>query len=364
MNDPNDNRFLLRQLPVAPRLVMALFLLSAGLGYFSALVQLHFQGAAAGNHLPGPDETVAIYHGHAGSGQLERLLTSDESKPFNGSGSMRAAFTTRSGGWVRALKQKCKELNRDANEPEALQQASAELCRERDGERKAVLAWIRADSERKKSYDDDSFALPADLAGQAITPKYVSEDTKTIKIQSIFTDRCVRCHSESTGGNASNFPLDSFEHLREYCEAEPAGGGMSLPKLAQTTHVHLLGFAMLYGLSGVIFSLTSYPGWLRFVLAPLPLLAQLVDISFWWLARIDPIFAKGIIYTGGVVATAFGLQIVLSLFNLFGRRGKMILVLVLLGGALAAAEIDMRVIEPYLSNERTSGAVAPSPAVD
>ena len=143
MNDPNDNRLLLRQLPVAPRLVMALFLLSAGLGYFSALVQLHFQGAAAGNHLPGPDETVATYHGHGGESQLERLLTSDESKPFNGSGSMRAAFTTRSGGWVRALKQKCKELNRDAKEPEALQQASAELCRERDGERKAVLAWIR-----------------------------------------------------------------------------------------------------------------------------------------------------------------------------------------------------------------------------
>ena len=42
----------------------------------------------------------------------------------------------------------------------------------------------------------------------------------------------------------------------------------------------------------------------------------------------------------------------------------MILVLLLLGGALAAAEIDMRVIEPYLSNERTSGASTPSPAVD
>ena len=30
--------------------------------------------------------------------QFERLLVTDESKPFNGSGSMRAAFTTRSAG--------------------------------------------------------------------------------------------------------------------------------------------------------------------------------------------------------------------------------------------------------------------------
>src|SRR5262245_40016052 len=36
-------RFVLRNLTLAPRLVIAIFLVSVGVGYFSALVQLHFQ---------------------------------------------------------------------------------------------------------------------------------------------------------------------------------------------------------------------------------------------------------------------------------------------------------------------------------
>jgi hypothetical protein len=356
MNDLADDRFSLRQLPLVPRLVLSLFLLSAGLGYFSALVQLHFQGAVAGSHLPGPDETVTTYHGRQGTSQIERLLVSDESKPFNGSGSMRAAFTTRSGGWSRNIREKAKELNLNPTDAASLQRARSELRKERDGEREAVLAWIRSDADPKKAYDEDGFVLPPALAGHLITPKYLNDDTKTVKVQSILTDRCVRCHSESTGGAASNFPLDSFERVRGYCEVEVAGGGMSLPKLAQTTHVHLLGFAMLYGLSGLILSFTSYPGWLRFLLAPLPLLAQLVDISFWWLGRIDPIFARGIVYTGGIVAAGFGLQIVLSLFNMFGGKGRLILVLLLIGAVLAGFQLDLRVIEPYLSNEKMGGS--------
>jgi hypothetical protein len=365
MNDLRDDRFSLRQLPLVPRLVLSLFLLSAGLGYFSALVQLHFQGAVAGSHLPGPEETVATYHGRQGLSQIERLLVSDESKPFNGSGSMRAAFTTRSGGWPRNIREKAKELNLNPGEATSLQKARSELRQERDGEREAVLAWIRSDADRKKAYDEDGFALPPTLAGHPITPKYVNDDTKTVKVQSILTDRCARCHSESTGGPASNFPLDSFERVKEYCEVETVGGGMSLPKLAQTTHVHLLGFALLYGMSGLILSFTSYPGWLRFLLAPLPLLAQLADISCWWLARIDPVFAKAIVYTGGIVAAGFGLQIVLSLFNMFGRKGRLVLAILFLGAVLACLQLDLRVIEPYLSNEKLGGTtVAPSGVVE
>jgi hypothetical protein len=55
---------------------------------------------------------------------------------------------------------------------------------------------------------------------------------------------------------------------------------VSLKKLAQTTHVHLLGFGLLYGLTGLILTFTSYPGWLRGLLGPLPLVAQVGDIGF------------------------------------------------------------------------------------
>src|SRR5262245_39161669 len=88
----SSTRFVLRDLSLPSRLVVALFLVSVGLGYFSALVQLHFQLATAGNLLPGQRETIDAYHGRAGISQLERLLRADESQPFNGTGSMRQAF--------------------------------------------------------------------------------------------------------------------------------------------------------------------------------------------------------------------------------------------------------------------------------
>ena len=75
--------------------------------------------------------------------------------------------------------------------------------------------------------------------------------------------------------------------------SDPAARGMSLSKLAQTTHVHMLGFSMLYGLTGLLFAFTSYPVFVRVLIAPLPLLAQIIDISFWWLARLDEPYGPG-----------------------------------------------------------------------
>src|SRR5438128_2009626 len=94
----------LRDLSLPVRVVLAAFLISVGLGYFSAMIQLHFQHAKPGEFMPGPDEAAAAYGlGKGKQSQLVRVLTSDVSKPFNGSGSMRPAFTTQSAGWVRVL---------------------------------------------------------------------------------------------------------------------------------------------------------------------------------------------------------------------------------------------------------------------
>jgi hypothetical protein len=94
---------------------------------------------------------------------------------------------------------------------------------------------------------------------------------------------------------------------------------MSLAKLAQTTHVHLLGLAVLYGLTGLIFSFTSYSNRARVLFGPLPLVAQLGDIGCWWLARLDPVFAQAILITGGLVALGLAIHILGSLWDLFRR---------------------------------------------
>ncbi len=359
---PPAPRAALRHLPLAARLTLALFLLSTGIGYASALVQLHFQHATPGSALPTPDDAERIFHGPRGkpASQLERLLNGDEKAAFNGTGSMAAAFTTRSGKWAKAVERHAKKAGAD---PAA---AEAELRRERDGERLALLAWV-ASGAPKAAYDADAFPLPAPLAGQPVTDDYVTEaegGARAAKVKSILADRCVRCHTanDPEDAKAGEYPLQTYEQLKPRV-TPAASGAMSLTKLAQTTHVHLLGFSMLYGLTGLILAFSSYPAALRVVLCPLPLLAQVVDISFWWLARLPephgPEFARLIVYSGSVVAVGLLLHIVLGLFDLFGAKGKFVLVL-LFGAAVAGGLAVHRsgAVDRYLSQEQAGTGAA------
>jgi len=119
--------------------------------------------------------------------------------------------------------------------------------------------------------------------------------------------------------------------------------------------VHLLGFAVLYGLTGLIFALLPYPAWLRIILAPAPLILQVFDISFWWLARLDapmgPIFAKGIMATGGLVAMSLGGQIVLGLWGLFPGKARYLVVAALALAGLFGLGGKVLVVDPYLAKE-------------
>jgi hypothetical protein len=363
MTDPTCPRtFVLRDLPLAARLTLALFLMSVGIGYFSALVNLHFQSASPGEPMPTDEDVVRDYHGKSNMSQLERLLTAHPNLPFNGQGSMRSAFTKRkASGWKTAVKNKAKEMSKDRDQPLDPDKAAdlvaieKEVQRDLDGERLAVIGWVR-DGTKKDAYEDNHFPLTGNLAKLPITPKFVEEENgqRFAKVKSIIDARCVRCHSESAGGAGSEFPLDTFEEIVGYTTSE-GPTGKSLTKLALTTHVHLLGFAMLYGLTGLVLAFSSYPRALRVVLCPLPLLAQLVDIAFWWLARLEapqgPQFAQAIRISGGVVGGALFLQIVLGLWNLFGKTGKTVLILLALSALGGGYLLHKGIINPYLLQE-------------
>lgn len=348
--DTPPARFTLRTLTLPARLTIAAFLVSVGVGYFSALVQLHFQQATPGKLLPAADDAANAYYGRTGLSQFERLLVNDEGKPFNGGGSMRQTFTSKSAGWRRAISKRAKENKID------LRRAEEQLRSEREGERLALLDWVRAGADRD-AFEQNNHVLAAPLTSHPITKDYTdlgADGTMRVKVASIMEARCARCHGADKTGAAAQFPLETWEHVHAYCEVETTEGGVSLKKLAQTTHVHLLGFAMLYGLTGLIVTLTSYPGWVRFVLGPSALLAQIVDIGFWWLGRADPSFARAIVFTGSCVALCLFLQVALSLFNLFGRTGRVVLVCLILAGGAGGYAVKERVIDPYMAKEALS----------
>jgi hypothetical protein len=363
MNDPSAcSRFCLRDLSLPARVVLAAFLISVGVGYFSALVQLHFQVASPGELLPTVEDTTTAYHGDvAQRSALERVLTADERKPFNGKGSMRVAFFRESAGWEPALRKMAKKLESETKVKPDPDMVERELRKERELEIEGLLHWIRTGAKAAE-YEADEICfkvneVPDPLRGLRISNPFVDSaqnGDQTIHVKTIIKRRCVRCHTPTGDSSAADAPLATYEEVHAYLRPEHRGG-MGLARLAQTTHVHLLGFAMLYGLTGLLFALTSYPRWVRLSVAPLPLIAQLIDIGCWWLARVDPTYAHLIAVTGGIVAAGLGIHIVFTTFSLFGRVGRGVLAILLIAAACGGYLLVDKVIGPYLNHEKALG---------
>jgi hypothetical protein len=335
-------RFTLRSFPLSVRLTLAAFLCAVGVGYGAALVQVHFQDSPNGKLLPDGNDLVHKFNGEQNPAKrvstLERLLHTPENDdvPFTGQGSMVRAFTDKSAGWKSELRKR----------PEA------EVRAEREAEREALLAWVKGGVNRT-DYDADRFACPPTQADKPVTKEFLNDDG-TIKIRSLFTERCVRCHApDGDDQKAAKFPLAKYEQIKVYAKVDT--GAMSLPSLAQSTHTHLLSFAMLFCLTGVIFGLSSYPVWLRVPLAPLVLVAQVGEIACWWLGRIEGptgVFcAKMVLVMGGFVGMGLMVQIVLGLFDLFGAVGRMVLVVLLIAAGIVVGVLKQQVIDPQLKHE-------------
>jgi mono/diheme cytochrome c family protein len=243
------------------------------------------------------------------------------------------------------------------------------LLDEREGDRRAMIAWINAAPEiRKQGYQEDRFPLPPELVGKPMSAGYKANGSG-VHVRSLIRDRCTRCHGP--GGDRSDIPLKTYEQITKYLPAGvmvvekggwiPSGRQISLEKLTQSTHAHLLSFAMLFALTGIIFAHTGYPGVVRAVIAPGVLVAQVADVSCWWLARLPveqggPVFAYCILGTGTLVATGLGLQIVLSLFSLYGRAGRVALVLLFAAALGLGGAVYVKVVRPHLEREKEAKA--------
>lgn len=372
-------RFTLRDLPLAAKLVLSVFLVAVGVGYFSALVQLHLQHSSKeGEPLPTPADVVEVFAGLKKAdprnpvgrsvSKLEQLVMAPaEGRPFNGSGSMSPAFFQKDDGEYN------KQLKAGRNK--------AELDAEREGERLFVRAWIHTKTEAQgDAFRDDRLVIPEGMAGRPVTPKYLTDDQGAVKVRSILIERCARCHAK--GEAQESYPLQTYDHYLKYMDVPldrpdpPAGWEwsdrqMSSEKLTQSTHTHLLSFAMLFALTGLVFAFTSFPAFVRTVVAPLALAAEVADVSCWWLARVPgygPYFALAIIGTGTVGGLSLLVQILGSLWAMYGPKGRAVLALFILlalgafGGLLAPLLVDELAKEKASAAKAKAGANQPKPA--
>jgi hypothetical protein len=351
----------LRDLPLPVKVVVSVFLMAVGVGYTSAMVQLHVQDAKSGKPMPTVEDVIRKYTGkkkfdphdttQQSVSRLEALVTCP-TVAISGN-SMSGAFTTddRAKGDLKfhtAIKGKTPEQ-------------VAEIKAQRAGEQEAFRLWINtSDDQRKAAHGADKFVPPAGKTPKTITAAF--KDGDAIKIKSIIDNRCVTCHSK--GKEKEDVLLDTYDGLAVHMKVDvPTASGewvkveepISITKLTQSTHAHLLSFAMLFSLTGLVFAFSSYPTKMRCVLGPWVVLAVFADVSLWWLARLcdewGPYFAMGIIFTGAIAGIGLGLQITLSLFNMYGRKGKVVVALLfVLGGAIAGL-VTVNKIVPALENK-------------
>jgi hypothetical protein len=390
MSDPAPNRITLRDLPLPAKLVVTTFLISVGLGYLWAMAQIHFKHASPGHALPTTEDLVARFSGvpwplepkpeldaaekkaehvaqgeavvhavkakgvkiqslifercavcHSRGGEKEefpldtydaiaKYLTKTANHPH---GPLHTAITAdRTAKWnkenmVPAFFEKSDGWRQATRTPESRRQLEAE----REAERLALIAWIEAGAP-KAHFEADAFPLPS--------PEQFDRLTKEFKTEAV----PLSGRPSAAEGNA----VDRWKAAKRK--------QLSPDALTQSTHAHLLTFSLLWAATGLVFAFTSYSRSTRCILSPLVLIAQVIDVACWWLARLEPpagpYFALAIIGTGAIVGFGLGAQITLSLFNMYGRKGKRILAALFVVGAGLFAVTYATVIGPQLRAER------------
>lgn len=367
---PPHPRFTLRDLPLPAKLVVSAFLLSVGLGYCSAMVQLHMKHSSQdGSPLPTPADVIERFSGYKEfdgtfpKSKIEALISGDPHGGFN-KANMTPAF----------FEESDKAYKKVADKPKDDPKRKA-IDAERDGERMALIAFINAPpDQRKEAYSADKFTLPTERKGKPITEEFLADGTAVadgqVKIQSLLGERCGRCHDNQQKPNFAKF--EELEPLITAPAPETFDSGgkvwvksslqMTEEGLTQSTHAHLLSFSMLFALTGFVYAFTSHPGFVRCVLAPIVLVAQVADVSCWWLARLDlpygPMFAQTIMATGAVVGLGLVLQIVLSLFNMYAMKGKVVLLVLFLLAGGGFYLLGDKVIKPRLAEEKQKAEAA------
>lgn len=390
MSSP-DVRWSLRDLPVPAKLVLSTFLLSVGLGYMWALAQIHFKHASPGEKMPTIPDIVSRFsgvpwpleekpkdevpaeaasapeaknepvgapvtgikiktviewrcatcHGEGGEKEEIRLDTFEKLAKYleptanHPKGKLHRTITNeagRAGGFnkdnmVKAFFEKTDDW------PKMPGEKQQKALRRGEVERQALAAWIEAGAP-ESAYKADAFPLvdPAQSAD-------VDNELKTMAAPL----------AKKPATEVKKAGPDKWKIAK--------GKQLSVEALTQSTHAHLLTFSILWAATGLVFAFTSYSIKFRCLVAPIVLIAQVADVGCWWFARLEgigPYFALAILATGGVVGLGLGLQIMGSLFNMWGGKGRAVLVVLFAIGAGAGGLVKVKVLDPLIESEKAA----------
>ena len=122
---------------------------------------------------------------------------------------------------------------------------------------------------------------------------------------------CIRCHTPSI--NQSLPDLTNYAGVSIVAHS----GGATVPTLVRVSHIHLFGIAFILFFIGRIFLLCDINIYVKRVAVIIPFLAMLIDIFSWFITKSLPAFAYVVIVSGALMGISMGLQIILSIFQMW-----------------------------------------------
>lgn len=280
--DPLAGTIRLARLSVPAKLMLTLFLALIGLGYLVAAANIyeHHQDADLEPGM-GLDDLRRVYHG------LDKVVQADAT-PESAMLKM-----VRPGGKMR------KYLERGEEE-----------------EITSLISWLEGGAPE---------------AGFAVAPAGMPDHPSP---QDVIVKRCQRCHNRDGDKDDAPYASDrrspvEYELVAKYATPPPPSeegevrhlAPTSRADLVQITHAHILSIPVFALIVGGLFLLTGVRPSIKTVVTPLPMLAILVDIGSWWLARpFEPAIFL-IPLAGAVFGATLGFQILCVLGSLWlGRR--------------------------------------------
>ncbi len=131
------------------------------------------------------------------------------------------------------------------------------------------------------------------------------------EIQPIVLKRCASCHTSIPA-----LPnITKFEVIKGLSATE---GAVDISSLTRISHIHLFGIAFIFFFVGLIFSLSvGFNKGIKAIIIFIPFAFLILDVSAWWLTRIDPAFAWLVIIGGFGYSLASAIMLSTSLYQMW-----------------------------------------------
>ena len=183
---------------------------------------------------------------------------------------------------------------------------------------RGLIAWLEGGAERE-AFAKAGLAAPNDPSAAAVLAAH-----------------CIECHN-ADGGDMEDVPFAATDQAEpkyalvldaskpEFTRHEFGPKTLelrptSVKRLVLVTHAHILTIPVFVLLVGALFLMTGFSPTVKLLIVPVPMLAVLLDVGAWWLARFCEPFIYVIAASGAVFGAAFGLQILGALCSMwFGR---------------------------------------------